>query len=178
MCWPLSLVTIDLAQLTMNFDRWYALCIQKLYHRPHFSVGGCWNKSFHLQPLQRYYCENSGNPLVRASCLFITLPSTHTVASRNKWFTGCGTSGKLTFWTPLIFTAVVRNWTRIREVSASNPGVDQYNCDFFLWFICHQGKCRLDFHYHDPLYIIKKVTISPLQTMKAHGGCGCSQPRH
>ena len=53
---------IDLAQLTMNFDRRYALCIQKLYQRPHFTVDGSWNKSFHLQPLQRCYCVNSGSP--------------------------------------------------------------------------------------------------------------------
>ena len=45
----------------MNFDRRYALCIQKLYHRPHFTVGGNWIKSLHLQPLQRCYCENSGS---------------------------------------------------------------------------------------------------------------------
>ena len=31
---------IDRAQLTVNFDRCYALCIQKLYHRRHFTVGG------------------------------------------------------------------------------------------------------------------------------------------
>ena len=54
-------VTIDLAQLTMNFDRCYTLCIQTLYRRPHFTVGGNWNKSLHLQPLQRSYCENFGS---------------------------------------------------------------------------------------------------------------------
>ena len=36
-----SCVAIDMAQLTMNFDRRYALCIQKLYHRPHFTVRRC-----------------------------------------------------------------------------------------------------------------------------------------
>ena len=50
-------VATDLAQLT-NFDG----AIQKLYHRPHFAVGGCWSKTFHFQPLQRCYCENSGRP--------------------------------------------------------------------------------------------------------------------
>ena len=55
-------VAIDVAQLTTNFDRRYVLCIQKLYHRPHFTVGGCWNKSLHLQPLQRCYSQNSGSP--------------------------------------------------------------------------------------------------------------------
>ena len=55
-------VAIGLAQLSMNFDRRYALCIQKIYHRPHFTVGGSWNKSLNLRPLQRCYCENSGSP--------------------------------------------------------------------------------------------------------------------
>ena len=49
-----------LVHLAMNFDERYALCIQKLYHRPRFTVGGSWNKSVHLQPLQLCYCENSG----------------------------------------------------------------------------------------------------------------------
>ena len=66
-------VAIDLAQLTMYFDRRDALCIQKLYHRPHFTVGGCWNKSFHLQPLQLCYCKV---PLVYVSCDIITLSRT------------------------------------------------------------------------------------------------------
>ena len=47
----------------MNFDRRYALCVQKLYHRLHFTVGRSWNKSLHLQPLQRCYCANSGSPV-------------------------------------------------------------------------------------------------------------------
>ena len=52
---------IELAQLMINFDWCYALCIQKLYHRTHFTAGRGWNKSLHLQPLQWCYCENSGN---------------------------------------------------------------------------------------------------------------------
>ena len=91
-------VVIDLEQLTtMNFDRRYALCIRKLYHRPNFTVGGCWNKCHHLQSLQRCYCENSGVPLVHAPSL---LYDVHAVASRNRWFNRCGASGKLTLWTP------------------------------------------------------------------------------
>ena len=43
---------------------------QKLYHRQHFTVGGSWNKSLHLQPLQQCYCENLGSP---ASACIITL---------------------------------------------------------------------------------------------------------
>ena len=35
-----SCVATDLAKQTMNFDRRSALCIQKLYHRPHFTVRG------------------------------------------------------------------------------------------------------------------------------------------
>ena len=45
-----------------EFRRRYVLCIQKLYNRPHFAAGGSWNKSLHLQPLQRRYRENSGSP--------------------------------------------------------------------------------------------------------------------
>ena len=54
----------------MNFDRRYALCVQNLYHRPHFTVGDSWNKSLHLQPLQRCYFENSGSPA--SSCLMLS----------------------------------------------------------------------------------------------------------
>ena len=50
------------AQLTMKFDQRYILRIQELYQRPHFTVGGSWNKSLRLQSLQRCYCENSGTP--------------------------------------------------------------------------------------------------------------------
>ena len=51
-----------MAQLPMNFDRRYALCIQNLYHKPHFTVSRKWNKRLRLQPLQWCYCDNSGNP--------------------------------------------------------------------------------------------------------------------
>ena len=36
----------------------------KTFHRPYFTVGGCWNKSLHLQPLQLWYCEKSGSACV------------------------------------------------------------------------------------------------------------------
>ena len=62
-----SCVVIDLTQLKINFHRRYALYIQNLYHRPHFTVGGSWNKSPQLQPLQRCYCENSGN--ITSACV-------------------------------------------------------------------------------------------------------------
>ena len=45
----------------MNYDRRYVLRIKKLYHRPHFTVGGNWYESLQLQPLQRCYCANSGS---------------------------------------------------------------------------------------------------------------------
>ena len=38
-----------------------ALCIQMIYHRPHFTASGSWNKSLHIKPLQRCYYENSGS---------------------------------------------------------------------------------------------------------------------
>ena len=46
----------------MNFYRRCAQSIQKRYKKSHFTVCGSWNKSLHLQPLQRCYCENSGSP--------------------------------------------------------------------------------------------------------------------
>jgi hypothetical protein len=63
-------------------------CIQKLYHWPHFTVGGSWNKSLHLQQLQRCYCENAGSTVNACA-----------VASRNIRFASCGTSWNLTLWT-------------------------------------------------------------------------------
>ena len=64
--------------------------------------GGCWNKSLHLQPLQRCYCENSGSPdssyVMRCHYSY----HVHAIASRNKWFTSGGTSGKISLWMPLV----------------------------------------------------------------------------
>ena len=42
-----------------------ALCSvhSEIYHRPHFIVGWSWNKSLHLLPQQRCYCENSASPV-------------------------------------------------------------------------------------------------------------------
>ena len=53
---------IILGQLTIHIDWRYALRIKKLYHSPHFTVGGSWNKNLQLQLLQRCYCENLGSP--------------------------------------------------------------------------------------------------------------------
>ena len=61
-CATCSELHIDLAQLTMNFDRRYALCIQKLYHKPHFTAWWSFNKSLQLQLLQRCFSENSSSP--------------------------------------------------------------------------------------------------------------------
>ena len=41
MWWPSSRVAIDLAYLTINLDLRYALFIQKLYHKQHFTDGWC-----------------------------------------------------------------------------------------------------------------------------------------
>ena len=81
---------------------WSILCSvhSKIYHKPHFNIGRSWNKSLHLQPLQRYYCKNSGSLHHTTSLLY----HIHAVASCNKWFTSCGMSGKLTVWTYLVLT--------------------------------------------------------------------------
>ena len=71
---------VDLAQLTMNFDQRYALCVHKLYHRPHFTVGGSLNKSLHLQPLQWCYCENLGS--LASACVML-----HRYSIMYKWET-------------------------------------------------------------------------------------------
>ena len=42
----------------------YMICAFKNYHRPHFTVGGSWNKSLHLQPLQRCYSGSRVNACV------------------------------------------------------------------------------------------------------------------
>ena len=69
---------IDLAQLRMNFDRRYAVCIQNFYHRPHFTVCVSWNKRRHLQPLKRCYMRTLEVSLLHASCYIITLSRTRT----------------------------------------------------------------------------------------------------
>ncbi|GFX45825.1 hypothetical protein TNCV_934641 [Trichonephila clavipes] len=46
---------IDLTQLTMNFNRRNALCIQELYYRPNFASGGRRNKNFHFGSLLPHY---------------------------------------------------------------------------------------------------------------------------
>ena len=45
----------------------------KTYHRLHFTVGGRWIKSLHLEPLQRCYCENLGSPTSACVMQVITL---------------------------------------------------------------------------------------------------------
>ena len=58
MCWPLGRVWPGFIVQQDNTGTKHPapFVLQKLYHRPHFTVGGSWNKSFHLQPLQRCYC--------------------------------------------------------------------------------------------------------------------------
>ncbi|GFX54426.1 hypothetical protein TNCV_3825251 [Trichonephila clavipes] len=49
---------IDLAELTMNFNRRNAFSIQELYHRPNLASGGRRYKSLHFGPvLSRYWNE-------------------------------------------------------------------------------------------------------------------------
>ena len=43
--WDLNSELSEYESSVMNFDRRCALCIHKLYHRPHFTVGGSWNKN-------------------------------------------------------------------------------------------------------------------------------------
>ena len=61
------------------------------------SRGESWNKSLHFQPLQRCYYENSGSP--DSVCVMRRHYHVHAVVSRNKWFSSCGTSWKLTLLT-------------------------------------------------------------------------------
>ena len=81
--------------------------IQKDFHRLNFTVDGSWNTSLRVQPLQRYYCENSGSPA--SACVMRRHYSyhVHAVASRNKLFTSCKTSGKLNLWRPRISTLLL-----------------------------------------------------------------------
>ena len=79
----------------------YALCFQKRYHRQHFTVGGCWNKSPQPRPC------NDATVRTRESRWCIRhatslLYYVYAVASRNKLFTSCGTSGNLNLWTSLV----------------------------------------------------------------------------
>ena len=78
------------------------LCIQNLHLRTHFIVGWSWDESLHLHPLERCYCENSGRP----ASVRVMRRHVHTVTSHNKWFTSCGTSGKLTLWTSVVFSVI------------------------------------------------------------------------
>ena len=65
----------DLSQLTINFDRRYALGIQELYHRTHFTVGGCWENRCNDSTV-----KTRKVPLVHASFIY----HVHAFASRNK----------------------------------------------------------------------------------------------
>ena len=63
-----SCVARDLTQPTMNFYRRYALYIQNLYHRPHFTVGGSWNKSPNFNRRNDATVRTREVSLVDASC--------------------------------------------------------------------------------------------------------------
>ena len=60
----------------MNFDRRYALCIQKLYQRPHSTVGGSWTKSLHSNRCNDATVRTREVLLVYASCNVIILSLT------------------------------------------------------------------------------------------------------
>ncbi|GFV54249.1 hypothetical protein TNCV_3467641 [Trichonephila clavipes] len=52
---------IDLTELTMNFNRCNALCIQELDHRPNLAGGGRRNKIFHFGTLLPRYGHEVGS---------------------------------------------------------------------------------------------------------------------
>ena len=87
-------MAIDLAQLTMNFDRRHALCIQNfITDRTSQSAGA---------GIRASIFKGYNDATVRIREVQQVLYHVHAVASRNKWFNSCGTNGKLTLWTPLV----------------------------------------------------------------------------
>ena len=64
----------------------------------------------------------------------------HAVASRNKWYTSCGTSGKLTLWTPLVSNAA--------NITQNNYQL-QYELQNRLWQHCFETtKQSLTYNKH------------------------------
>jgi hypothetical protein len=62
------------APLVLNGPSQFLQCIQKLYHRAHFTVGGSWNKSFHLlNSCNDATVRTQEVPLVHAPCYIIAL---------------------------------------------------------------------------------------------------------
>ena len=63
MCWTSSRLwpSVIVQQDNTGTKHSASLVQQNLYHRPHFTVGGSWNKSRHLEPQQICYSENSGS---------------------------------------------------------------------------------------------------------------------
>ena len=77
---------IDLAQLTMNFDRCYALRIQKLYHRLHFKSVDARMRAPIFNRCNDATVRTQEVLLVHASCDVITLsrrPYTHSLRAIN-----------------------------------------------------------------------------------------------
>ena len=58
--------------------------------------------------------------------------------------------------------SVVTHETRILEVPGLNPGADQPDWVFSVVFLNHEGKCWLDFHYHDPLDQYPSFSYRPM----------------
>ena len=69
-------LAVDLAQRTLNFDRRYALCIQKLYHRPHFTIGGTGITASIFNRCNDVTVRTRGVLLLHSSCDVITLSCT------------------------------------------------------------------------------------------------------
>ena len=82
-------VIIDLAQLTMNFDRRYALCIQKLYHRYTSQPVGAGIRTSIFNRCNDYTVITREVPVVHASSDVI-LYHVQAVTSRNKLFNTWG----------------------------------------------------------------------------------------
>ena len=96
----------DLAQLMMNFNLHCALCIQKLYHRLHFTVGGCWNKSPIFNRCSDATVRTREVLLVHASRDVITLSST---CSCFMQYSSVGRMGNLLCGRPLYYVLDIQH---------------------------------------------------------------------
>ena len=123
------------------------LCGFKNSHRPYFTIGGSWNKSLQLQPLQRCYCENSGSPasacvMRRHYCITYT-QSLHAIND----FQVVGLVGNFTSLMSLVNPWHLLPWwlrvtTKITPMSLITPGFEfetlriRVQCDEFRSALC------------------------------------------
>ena len=81
------------------------------------TVGGSWNKSLHLQPLQRCYCENSGSTtsafVMQRHYSIKYMQSLHAING----LAVVGRMGNL-LWTPLIQGLINKDWDCVCPVAA------------------------------------------------------------